>query len=116
MAEPTPDQLKQEEDAKAAAAAAAKAGSPVSRTPAEAELAKAIKGLRFRTNKAIPVLDDATGQPIVEGGKEKVRYIADLRPMEVDDVLKAYMADGQLVIVAKDGSKHRLNKGGKVAA
>ena len=112
MADPTSEQLKQEEEAKAAAA---KAAAPVSRTPADAELAKAIKGLRFRTNKAIPVLDDATGQPIVEGGKEKVRYIPDLRPMEVDDVLKAYMADGQLVIVAKDGSKHRINKSGKAA-
>lgn len=114
MAELTPDQVKQDEDAKAAAAAA-KATAADSRTPSAGDIAEAIKGLRFRTNKAIPVLDDATGQPIVEGGKEKVRYIADLRPMKRDDVLKAYMADGQLVIVAKDGSKHRLNKGGKAA-
>lgn len=112
MAEPTPEQKKKEDEDKAAAAA----GALVSRTPMEADLAKAIKGLRFRINKAIPVLDDATGQPIVEGGKEKVRYIPDLRPMEADDVLKAYLAAGQLVIVAKDGSKHRLNRGGKVAA
>lgn len=120
MTEPTEEQKQAEREAKEREAkereAKGKGSAPAARPSMEADLAQAIKGLRFRTNKAIPVLDDATGQPIVEGGKEKVRYIPDLRPMEVSDVLKAYMADGQLVIVAKDGSKHRLNKGGKAAA
>ena len=80
-------------------------------TPSPAAIAKAIDGLQFRTNKELPVLDD-NGKPVKENGRAKVRYVPDLRPMTARDVLSAaYDGDGQLVIVAKDGSKYRINKG-----
>lgn len=78
--------------------------------PSAAAIAKALDGVEFRTNKALPVLDDSTGKPVLEGGKPKLRYVPDLRAMTAGDVLNAYYAEGVLVIVSKDGSKHRVTK------
>jgi hypothetical protein len=78
-------------------------------------IANAIKGLRFRTNKALPVLDDSTGKPVIEGGKEKQRYIADLRTMTVEDVLSAVVDGDDLVLVSKDGAKHRVAQSRKTS-
>ena len=78
--------------------------------PSAAAIAKAIDGLEFRTNKALPVLDDSTGKPVMEGGKPKLRYVPDSRAMKPSDVLSAYYADGALVLVSKDGSKYRIAK------
>ncbi len=96
------DKAKDEEKANAAPA---QSGSV---KPTSAEIARAVQGLRFRTSKALPVLDDSTGRPVLEGGKEKMRYIPDLRPMAVSDVLSAAYVGGELVIVSKDGAKHRI--------
>lgn len=82
------------------------------KVPSPAAIARAIEGLQFRTNKELPVLDDSTGKPLKENGKVKMRYVPDLRPMTAKDVLSAgYDGDGALVIVAKDGSKYRSEKG-----
>ena len=70
-----------------------------------AAIEKALAGLTFRTNKQLPVLDDSTGKPIAG----KFSYVADLRPMKRDDVLAAVLNGKQIVIVAKDGSKHRVD-------
>jgi len=82
----------------------------VEKGPSRAAIAKAIEGLQFRTNKALPVLDDQ-GKPVKEQGKVKVTYVPDLRPMTMDDVLKASYDGGELTIVSKDGSKYRIGKG-----
>lgn len=98
-------------DAAAVQAAQAKedqgnTASGATKGPSKAAIEKAIAGLQFRTNKELPVLDD-NGKPIKEGGKPKVRYVPDLRPMTAKDVLSAaYNSEGRLVIVAKDGSKY----------
>ena len=78
--------------------------------PSAAAIAKAIEGLTFRTNKEIPVLDDSTGKPVMEGGKPKVRYVPDERPLRPKDVLSAAFDGAALVIVTADGSKHRIGK------
>ena len=112
MADPTKDERKkQEEEEKAAAEkAAAKTQASGERKPSEAEIAKAVAGLRFRTNKAMPVIDDTTGKQMMERGKPKMRYFPDVRPMTVADVLDAKSVDGALVIVSADGGKHIVKK------
>ena len=96
-----------EKDAEKANASPAASGP---RKPTSAEIAQAVRGLRFRTNKALPVLDNSTGKPVIEDGKEKMRYIPDLRQMAVSDVLSAAYVGGELVIVSKDGAKHRIGR------
>lgn len=69
-----------------------------------AAIGKALAGLTFRDNKQLPVLDDSTGKPIAG----KFSYVPNPRPMKRDDVLSAVLDGKQVVIVAKDGSKHRV--------
>lgn len=111
MADPTEEQKKKEEEERIKAEQAAKAAqSGGEKSPSAAVIAKAIEGLTFRTNKSLPVVDDSTGKPIVENGKPKVRYVPDIRPMTKADVLSARYDGNELVLVAKDGSKHRIAK------
>lgn len=105
MAEPNEEKKKKEQEEQEEKELAKAAGKP-----SAAAIARAIEGLTFRTNKALPVLDDSTGKPVQEGGRPKMRHIPDLRPMTADDVLKAYFDNGQVVLVSKDGSKHRIGK------
>lgn len=105
------EKKKAEEDAAKAELAKAAQQAGGGKTPSAPAIARAIGGLQFRTNKEIPVLDDSTGKPVKENGKPKMRYVPDSRPMTAGDVLNAYYADGQLVIVSKDGSKYRSATG-----
>lgn len=107
MAELTDEQKKKEDEEKAAAAAA-KATAESERGVSRAAIGKALAGLKFRTNKGIPDMDKTTGKPVMEDGKPKLRYVPDLRPMMMGDVLSAAMVGDELVIVTKDGSKHRV--------
>lgn len=71
-------------------------------------LAKAIKGLTVRANKALPDIDKSTGKPVMHGDEPRMTYVADLRPMITADVLRSVRVGNELVIVASDGSKHRV--------
>ena len=61
------------------------------------EVKKVIEGLKFKTNQAIE--DKET---------KKKSYVPHERPMTEDDVLSYAMKDGVVVIVSKDGTKHRV--------
>ncbi|WP_447978087.1 hypothetical protein [Candidatus Nitrospira bockiana] len=66
----------------------------------------AIKGLKFRTNQ------EQRGED--EQGKESVRYVPVLREMTEEDVLKVRRDGDALIIVSKDGMKHRVSgRGGE---
>lgn len=114
MADPKDDEKKNADDiaTKAEQEKLAKAArqADAAGKPSKEAIAKALNGLTFRTNKALPVLDDSTGKPVMEGGKPKMRHIPDLRPMTAADVLNAYYDGSELVIVSKDGSKYRTGK------
>jgi hypothetical protein len=58
---------------------------------------EAIRGLKFRHN-----------QKIEDKDTKKVRYAPAERPMTEDDVLATRREGNQLVIVSKDGTKHRV--------
>lgn len=72
-------------------------------------LAPYLKGLTFRTNKAIEMKDE-DGKPVMVGGKPRMTYIPVERDLKEDDVLNAYESGGEMVIVTKDGRKYRVAK------
>ncbi len=84
-------------------------------TPAASDREKRIalkpylKGLTFRTNKAVDMKDD-NGKPVLVGGKPRMTYIPVERELREEDVLNVREADGELVIVTKDGRKYRIEK------
>ena len=68
-----------------------------------------LKGLTFRTNKAVEMKDE-NGKPVLVGGKPRMQYIPVERDLREEDVLNAREADGQMVIITKDGRKYRVEK------
>lgn len=68
-----------------------------------------LKGLTFRTNKQVEVLDEQN-KPVMVGGKPRMKYIPVERELQEGDVLKAYESEGEMVIVTKDGRKYRIKK------
>lgn len=82
-------------------------------TPADKEKARSLKsylkGLTFRTNKAVEMKDE-NGEPVMVGGKPRMSYIPVERELRDEDVLNVREADGELVIVTKDGRKYRVEK------
>lgn len=68
-----------------------------------------LKGLTFRTNKAVEMKDES-GKPVMIGGKPRMNYIPVERELREEDVLNVREADGELVIVTKDGRKYRVEK------
>jgi len=68
-----------------------------------------LKGLTFRTNKAVEMKDE-NGKPVLVGGKPRMTYIPVERELREEDVLNVREADGELVIVTKDGRKYRVEK------
>ena len=105
MAEPNEEQKKKEQDKQDKKERDTVADGKA----AAAAIAKAVAGLKFRASKGVPVMDDTTGKPVMEGGKPKLRFVPDWRTMTADDVLSAALDGGELVIVSKDGMKHRVS-------
>ena len=68
------------------------------------EVKAAISGLKFRTN-----------QVIEDRETKKKTYVPHERPMTEDDVLSYKVTDEGVVIVSKDGMKHRVEPGKKAA-
>lgn len=75
-------------------------------------LKSCLAGKTFRTNQAIEERGD-DGQPVMMGDKPKMTYVPHVRPMTSDDVLNSYEAESQYVVISKDGTKHRIEKGQK---
>lgn len=63
---------------------------------------KLLKGLKFRTSDGREVVD--------ENGKKKTKFIPVERALKPDDVLDWKDKGDAVVIVAKDGQKHRVSK------
>lgn len=73
-------------------------------------LKKCLAGKSFRTNQAIEE-QDSEGKPVMVNGKPKAKYVPHVRKMTPGDVLNSYETDEQYVVISKDGSKYRLEKG-----
>lgn len=67
------------------------------------------KGLTFRTNKAVEE-KDADGNVVKVNGKPRVKYLPVERDLTPDDLLKHYVDGNEVVLVTKDGRKHRVEK------
>lgn len=71
-------------------------------------LASYLKGLVFRTNKAVEVTEN--GKPVMVGGKPRMTFIPVERDLQEGDVLKSCVDGDDMVIVTKDGRKYRVKK------
>lgn len=80
-----------------------------------AEVKAALKGLTFRDVKAEPVLEE--GKPKKDKQNKPVtKNVAITRPMTEEDILDWAGTEEGLVIVSKDGTKHRIVEAKKDAA
>lgn len=68
-----------------------------------------LKGLTFRTNKALEMKDE-NGKTVMVGGKPRMTYIPVDRDLAPDDVLSAAEVGDEMVLVTKDGRKYRVAK------
>lgn len=68
-----------------------------------------LRGLAFRTNKAIEMKDE-NGKPILMGGKPRLTYIPVEREMQEGDVLSHAVVGDEIVLITKDGRKYRIQK------
>lgn len=69
------------------------------------QISQAVQGLRFRTNQEMPDREDP---------KKKIR-VPHERPMTPADVMDSVVTENVCTLVCKDGSKHRVELGGKPA-
>jgi hypothetical protein len=68
-----------------------------------------LKGLTFRTSKAVEMKDE-NGKPVMVGGKPRMTYMPVERELQEGDVLSVATVGDQMVIVTKDGRKYRVEK------